>query len=241
MVTITAVWAASSSGRSDGWIRSPSNAASPVASQAAIAAARISSAVRTRACSAVRASPRTAQFWHREAPGRSQARHSADVASPLMAGADTADTGTAPDSAARVRELQARLNHHSALYYAGKPEIPDGDFDSLLSELKTLEDRHPELVHPDSPTQRVGAPPDTAFAPVRHDPPMMSLHNALDIEELRAWHERVHRALAANTAGSGGEQALPTLEAPGVGDFSVELKFDGLAISCLLKKSPSPR
>ncbi|MXY11671.1 MAG: NAD-dependent DNA ligase LigA [Acidimicrobiaceae bacterium] len=148
-----------------------------------------------------------------------------------MAGADTADTGTAPDSAARVRELQARLNHHSALYYAGKPEIPDGDFDSLLSELKTLEDRHPELVHPDSPTQRVGAPPDTAFAPVRHEPPMMSLHNALDIEELRAWHERVHRALAANTAGSGGEQALPTLEAPGVGDFSVELKFDGLAIS----------
>ncbi|MYA15031.1 MAG: NAD-dependent DNA ligase LigA, partial [Acidimicrobiaceae bacterium] len=112
-----------------------------------------------------------------------------------MAGADTADTGTAPDSAARVRELQARLNHHSALYYAGKPEIPDGDFDSLLSELKTLEDRHPELVHPDSPTQRVGAPPDTAFAPVRHEPPMMSLHNALDIEELRAWHERVHRAL----------------------------------------------
>ena len=148
-----------------------------------------------------------------------------------MAGADTADSGTAPDSAARVRELQARLNHHSALYYAGKPEIPDGDFDSLLNELKTLEEQHPELVHPDSPTQRVGAPPDTAFAPVRHEPPMMSLHNALDIEELRAWHERVLRALAASAPGSSGEQASLTLEDPGAGDYSVELKFDGLAIS----------
>ena len=148
-----------------------------------------------------------------------------------MAGADTARGDTAADSAARVRELQARLNHHSALYYAGKPEIPDADFDSLLNELKALEERHPELVHADSPTQRVGAPPDTAFAPVRHEPPMMSLHNALDIEELRAWHERVHRALAAGAASPSGEEALPTLEAPGVGDFSVELKFDGLAIS----------
>ena len=148
-----------------------------------------------------------------------------------MAGADTADAAAAVDSAARVRELQARLNHHSALYYAGKPEIPDGDFDSLLNELKALEERHPELVHPDSPTQRVGAPPDTAFAPVRHEPPMMSLHNALDLEELRAWHERVNRALAASAARPGGEQALPTLEEPGVEDYSVELKFDGLAIS----------
>jgi DNA ligase (NAD+) len=148
-----------------------------------------------------------------------------------MAGADTAAGGTPPESAGRVRELQARLNHHSALYYAGKPEIPDADFDSLLNELKALEGQHPELVHPDSPTQRVGAPPDTAFAPVRHEPPMMSLHNALDLEELRAWHERVHRALAASRASPSGEQSLPTLEDAGVGDYSVELKFDGLAIS----------
>ena len=148
-----------------------------------------------------------------------------------MVGADTADEVGEADSGARVRQLQALLNHHAALYYAGKPEIPDADFDDLLRELKALEDRHPELVHPDSPTQRVGAPPDTAFAPVRHEPPMMSLHNALDIEELRAWHERVHRALAASTASSSDEQALPTLEAAGAGDYSVELKFDGLAIS----------
>ncbi len=142
-----------------------------------------------------------------------------------------ADAGTTIDSAARVRALQVLLNHHSALYYAGKPEIPDADFDDLLNELKALEAQHPELVHPDSPTQRVGAPPDTAFAPVRHEPPMMSLHNALDIEELRAWHERVHRALAASTPVPAGEQALPTMENSQIGDYAVELKFDGLAIS----------
>ena len=143
-----------------------------------------------------------------------------------------ADGGTSSDSAARVRELQALLNHHSALYYAGKPEIPDADFDDLLNELKALESRHPELVHPDSPTQRVGAPPDdTVFAPVRHEQPMMSLHNALDLEELRAWNERVHRALAASTTGPSGEQALPTMEDTSIGAYAVELKFDGLAIS----------
>ncbi|MDE0657931.1 MAG: NAD-dependent DNA ligase LigA, partial [Acidimicrobiaceae bacterium] len=90
-----------------------------------------------------------------------------------MAEAAGADAGTTIVSTARVRELQALLNHHSALYYAGKPEIPDADFDDLLNELKALEARHPELVHPDSPTQRVGAPPDdTVFAPVRHEQPM---------------------------------------------------------------------
>ena len=150
----------------------------------------------------------------------------------VMAGAETSDAAGATDSATRVRELQALLNHHSALYYAGKPEIPDADFDDLLNELKALEEQHPELVHPDSPTQRVGAPPDdTVFAPVRHEQPMMSLHNALDIEELRAWHERVHRALAASTPVPAGEQALPTMENSQVGDYAVELKFDGLAIS----------
>ena len=129
----------------------------------------------------------------------------------------SAAVDSAVDSGERVRQMQALLNHHSALYYTGKPEIPDGDFDALLAELKALEALHPELVHPDSPTQRVGAPPDTAFAPVPHTQPMMSLHNALDLAELRAWNERVHRALT-ETAGA-------------VGAYAVELKFDGLAIS----------
>ena len=115
------------------------------------------------------------------------------------------------ESEARVRELQTVLNHHSKVYYAGKPEIPDADFDDLLRELEDLEALHPELVHPGSPTQRVGAPPDTAFAPVRHEPPMMSLHNALDLGELRAWNERIHRALGG-TAKPTGQQAQLTLE-----------------------------
>ena len=155
----------------------------------------------------------------------------------------------------RVRQLQAQLTHHSALYYAGKPEIPDGDFDALMVELRTLEDVHPDLVHPGSPTQFVGAPPDTAaFAPVPHSPPMMSLHNALDVDELRAWNERVHRALVASASpGAGADSAEPADAAepeasgtggdplpatpsadpqvPMVGAYAVELKFDGLAIS----------
>ena len=147
-----------------------------------------------------------------------------------MAGAGTPDEAQTADSGARVRELQAVLNHHAALYYAGKPEIPDADFDDLLNELKALEEQHPDLIHDDSPTQRVGAPPDTAFAPVRHESPMMSLHNALDLDELRAWDERVHRALAG-LAKQTDEQALPTLEDTSVDSYAVELKFDGLAIS----------
>ena len=147
-----------------------------------------------------------------------------------MAGAGTPDQARAADSGSRVREFQALLTHHSALYYADKPEIPDADFDKLLRELEALEAQHPELVHPDSPTQRVGAPPDTAFAPVRHQPPMMSLHNALNLDELRAWNERVHRGLAGPVRAAG-EQALPTLEDTAVGTYAVELKFDGLAIS----------
>ena len=155
----------------------------------------------------------------------------------------------------RVRQLQAQLTHHSALYYAGKPEIPDGDFDALMVELRTLEEVHPDLVHPGSPTQFVGAPPDTAaFAPVPHSPPMMSLHNALDLDELRAWNERVHRALVASASpGAGADSAEPAdaaqpeasgaggdplpatpsadPEVPMVGAYAVELKFDGLAIS----------
>ncbi len=124
------------------------------------------------------------------------------------------------------------MNHHSALYFVGRPEIPDGDFDALMRELRSLEELHPELVHPASPTQRVGAPPDSAaFAPVSHSPPMMSLHNALDLAELRAWNGRVLRALV---------DAGPEPGESGAGDsrlfnsahpYTVELKFDGLAIA----------
>ena len=127
----------------------------------------------------------------------------------------TTDTSEAP---ARARHLQSLLSSHSAAYYAGKPDIPDSDFDGILAELTSIEAAYPELAHPGSPTQRVGAPPDTAFAPVTHSPTMLSLHNVFDLTKFRAWNERVGRALAA----SGSRTA---------GHYAVELKFDGLAIA----------
>ena len=116
---------------------------------------------------------------------------------------------------ARVEELSRLIRHHADLYYnRDAPEIADADFDALLAELRALEERHPELADPLSPARTVGAPPSELFAPVAHDVPMMSLDNAFDIEELRAWDTRAESRL-------GGP----------VGPYVCELKFDGLAIS----------
>jgi DNA ligase (NAD+) len=120
------------------------------------------------------------------------------------------------DPAVRAAELREVIEYHAAAYYEhDDPEIPDAEYDRLLDELRRLEEAHPELRTADSPTQRVGGRADTAFAPVVHTVPMMSLHNAFDLDELRAWNERVVRRL----------------EGREVPDYSVELKFDGLAIS----------
>ncbi len=120
------------------------------------------------------------------------------------------------DPATRVAALRALIDRHAAAYYErDAPEIPDADYDRLLRELLELETAHPELAAPDSPTRRVGGPMNTAFSPVVHQVPMMSLHNAFDLDELTAWSERVERRLEG--------QPVPA--------FSVELKFDGLAIS----------
>lgn len=117
---------------------------------------------------------------------------------------------------ARASELRALLEHHARAYHEfDAPEIPDADYDRLLHELIDLEQRHPALATDDSPTRRVGGPANTAFAPVTHTVAMMSLHNAFDLEELRAWNERAERRL----------------EGRPVPRFAVELKFDGLAIS----------
>ncbi|MEM7141470.1 MAG: NAD-dependent DNA ligase LigA [Actinomycetota bacterium] len=121
-----------------------------------------------------------------------------------------------PTPADRVAELREVINRHAAAYYEqDAPEIPDAEYDRLLRELIELEDAHPDLVSADSPTQRVGGQINTAFAPVTHEVRMMSLHNAFDLEELAGWSERVERRL----------------EGRPVPEFSVELKFDGLAIS----------
>ena len=97
---------------------------------------------------------------------------------------------------ARVDELRAQLAHHSYRYYVlDAPEITDGQFDVLLRELADLEQKHPTLLAPDSPTQRVGGAPSALFAPARHSARLLSLDNAFDAEELSAWAERVRKGL----------------------------------------------
>jgi len=118
--------------------------------------------------------------------------------------------------AARLLELKRVIAHHAERYYElDDPEIPDADYDSMLRELIEIEQDHPELITPDSPSQRVGGPRNEAFAPVVHEMAMMSLHNAFSIDELRAWSERVVRRLE--------DRPVPA--------YATELKFDGLAIS----------
>jgi DNA ligase (NAD+) len=119
---------------------------------------------------------------------------------------------------ARARELREALNRANYRYYVlDQPEISDAQYDRLLRELTDLEAAHPGLVTPDSPTQRVGAPPAEEFASVRHREPMLSLANAFGADELRAFDARIKRMLK-----------LPEDETLG---YVVELKVDGLAIS----------
>jgi len=115
----------------------------------------------------------------------------------------------------RIKELREVINHHNYRYYVlDSPEISDAEYDELMRELKQLEAEHPELVTPDSPTQRIGAPPVEAFGVVEHPQPLLSLTNAFSYEELAAWHKRVSKLL-------GGRQF----------DLVCEPKIDGLAVA----------
>ena len=115
----------------------------------------------------------------------------------------------------RLEELRAQVNHHNYCYHAlDAPEISDAGFDSLFRELLAIEEQHPGLVTPDSPTQRVGAEPVSGFEEAVHPNPMLSLGNAFDEEQFMAWHRRA--------------QALVDGEAFGM---VCELKFDGLAVA----------
>ncbi|HLT18107.1 MAG TPA: NAD-dependent DNA ligase LigA [Thermomicrobiales bacterium] len=117
----------------------------------------------------------------------------------------------------RIRELREEIRRHNYAYYVlNEPIISDAEWDQLFHELKRLEEEHPELITPDSPTQQVGAPPSSAFAPVEHEIPMLSLSNVFTREELDAWLTRV-----ANFAG---RTDLT---------FVVEPKIDGVAGSFL--------
>jgi len=115
----------------------------------------------------------------------------------------------------RIAKLRQLINHHNYRYYVlDSPEISDAEYDELMLELKGLEEAHPELIAPDSPTQRVGAAPVEAFGVVDHREPLLSLANAFSNEELDAWYRRVANLLGRRDT-----------------EFVCELKIDGLAVA----------
>ncbi len=129
-------------------------------------------------------------------------------------------SGIAADSARRAAELREQITYHDRRYYVlDDPEISDAEYDELLAELKQLESRHPELIVPDSPTQRVGGALASGFPEVRHRLPMLSLNNGFAEEDLRAFDRRVRERL----------------EIQGEIDYMAEPKLDGLAISLLYR------
>ena len=122
----------------------------------------------------------------------------------------------------RVEELREQVEHHARRYYVlDDPEIGDDEYDALFGELQDLEERHPELQTPDSPTKRVGSEPVSTLTKVRHELPMLSLANARSAEELRGWVGRMRTHLAREG-----------IEDPAF-TYVCEPKIDGLAISLL--------
>lgn len=118
--------------------------------------------------------------------------------------------------AERIEALRQEIRRHEELYYVrAQPEISDAEFDALMLKLKELEAAHPEQVTPDSPTQRVGGRPAEGFVTVQHAVPMLSLDNAYDEADLRAFDERVRKGLGAATSAR----------------YVCELKIDGLSIA----------
>lgn len=124
--------------------------------------------------------------------------------------------------AQRIQELRREIDEHNHRYYVlDDPSVSDAEYDRLMNELVALEEAHPDLISPDSPTQRVGATPSSAFDSVRHAVLMRSLNNAFDGEDVRAFDKRNSEGLIA--AG--------LLSAAGQVAYTAELKFDGLAVS----------
>jgi DNA ligase (NAD+) len=117
----------------------------------------------------------------------------------------------------RAEKLRKQIDYHNYRYYVlDDPQIPDAEYDRLLRELQALEAEHPELITPDSPTQRVGAQPLAAFGEVRHEVPMLSLDNAFDDDELTDFDRRARERLKVERI-----------------DYTAEPKLDGLAVSLL--------
>ncbi len=121
------------------------------------------------------------------------------------------------DPKKEVERLRELIRYHDRKYYVeAAPEISDLEYDRLIDQLKQLEARHPELLVPDSPTQRVGDQPVEGLVPVRHQVPMLSIDNTYSIEELRAYGDRTAKLLKGEPI-----------------EWVVELKIDGVAISLL--------
>jgi DNA ligase (NAD+) len=119
----------------------------------------------------------------------------------------------------KIEALREKIRHHEHLYYVlDSPEISDANFDKLMNELKRLEAEHPQLITPDSPTQRVGGKPREGFVKAKHSSPMLSLDNAYSEEELRDWERRVHE-LSGRT----------DLE------YMCELKLDGMSLALVYR------
>ena len=117
----------------------------------------------------------------------------------------------------RIEELRKLIRHHNYLYYVlNKPEISDAQYDKLMNELKELESKFPELITPDSPTQRVGAPPAEQFETVKHVRPMLSLDTAMEKEEIKKFDERVKRELGISDV-----------------EYVAEPKLDGLSVELI--------
>ena len=115
----------------------------------------------------------------------------------------------------QIAELRERLSYHSYRYYAlDSPEISDAEYDRMMVELRRIEEQYPELITPESPTQRVGAAPLAEFGTVEHPLPLLSLANVFSDDELFAWHKRISNLVP--------DKAM---------DFACELKMDGLAVA----------
>ncbi len=115
----------------------------------------------------------------------------------------------------RIEELREQINYHNYRYYVlDSPEISDAEYDALMAELRRLEEEHPQLITPESPTQRVGAAPVEAFGVVEHLVPLLSLANVFSYDELLAWHRRASNLIPGRSM-----------------DFVCELKLDGLAVA----------
>jgi DNA ligase (NAD+) len=115
----------------------------------------------------------------------------------------------------KIEKLRDEIRRHEELYYVeNAPEISDREYDELLEKLQKLEEAHPELMTPDSPTQRVGGRPAEGFPEVVHTRPMMSLDYSYNIDELRAFDERCQRLAEGRKL-----------------EYVAELKIDGLSLS----------